>query len=280
MVRYRHGQSFLIFSCLLLFSCTNFEIGNLPKPKSTPQLPLTQATAILPSPDGKWMAYFFTPPNFVGDYNLIVTDFDDTVIWNINQKTTGTESEFSPYRWSQDSRYLYFNIHAWSSGGVSFSQSVGLQRLDVTNGNISEILPRITVDFSLSPKDDKLAYINYTENGIQLILRDMNTNKEKNVLLGEYSNAGSIVWSPNQDYLVFATIVEKDSPNISGYVELLDVETLTSKTIAKNEDWFFDPLVWLNSHKILIRERGGDYFYLDIMTEELSPAPSLDRFPN
>ena len=264
--------SFLLFTCLLLISCTNLETGYLTQPKPTPQFPITQAKTILPSPDGKWIAYFFDSTSFVRDYQLIATNFDDTIVWNVNQKTSGVESEFSPYRWSKDSKYLYFNIHVSSDGWYSFSQGVGLQRLDVTNGTVSEILPNVSVAFSLSPKEDKLAYINYAENGIQLILRDMNTNKEKSIFLGQYSNAGSIVWSPNQDYLVLATTIENDSSNISGYVKLIEVDKLTSKTIAENEDWFFDPLVWLNSHTILIRERGGYYFYLDTANGEVAPA--------
>ncbi len=282
MTRFGYSQSFLIISCLLLFSCSNAEIGNLPQPKSTPQQPLTQAKTILPSPDGKWSAYFFDSINFVRDYNLIAANFDDTIIWNVNQKTSGVESEFSPYRWSQDSRYLYFNVYTSLDGYVLYYQGTGLQRLDVRNGEVSEILPNSISDFSLSPRDDKLAYINHTENGIQLILRDMNTNKEKSMPLGQYSNAGSILWSPNQDYLILGATIGDDWSNTSGYVELIEVATLTSKTIAnaKIEGWLFDPLVWLNSHTILIRERSGDYFYLDILAEKLSPATSITRFPN
>src|SRR5688572_21818544 len=109
-------KSFLSILFCLLVSCSHIEKGNLPKTTPVPQLPLNQAATILPSPDGKWIAYFFglyghyNEPYQSIDYKLSAANFDDTTIWNINQKNLSGESWFIPYRWSQDSRYLYFSI--------------------------------------------------------------------------------------------------------------------------------------------------------------------------
>jgi hypothetical protein len=287
MARLGHKQSFLLISCLLIFSCVNLETGSLPQPKSTPQIPLTQAETILLSPDGNWTAYFFSRDQTI-DYKLSVANFDDTILWNINQKNyLSSEAWFTPYRWSQDSRYLYFNIYASIDGYAPFYQGMGLQRLDVQSGQVSEILSSgylealdtstiynwNLVQFSLSPSDDKLAYINRMDNGVELIIRDLATNNKSSVFFDKYIAAGNILWSPKQDYLLFTT-----DPN--GFFELVKLDSLTTKSIPINNNQGLDPLEWLNIHTILVKEYGGGYFYLDIMSGELSPVPSFLRFPN
>lgn len=283
----------LILSFWLLSSCSNTEIGNLSQPRSTIQAPLIQAENILPSPDASWTAYIYGYD--FENFMLSVENFDDTVIWNVRQTNGGDHAWFTPYRWSKDSRYLYFNIHVTIDGYVPFYQGMGLQRLDVLTGQVSEILSLgepITltnnfttynwniVRFSLSPADDKLAYIIKTNDGVQLVIRDMKTNKENSILFDQYIDAGSIIWSPKQNLLALAASRGTNWSNTIGFVELIEVNTLTSRTLAKNKSWVFDPITWVNNHTILVKERGGDYFYLDIITEKLNPASSLMRFPN
>ena len=286
-------KSFLVISLFFLASCSNLKARELPITTSTPQLPLNQAETILPSPDGKWVAYIF---GLFGnkDYKLSVVNFEDTIVWNINQKNFGGESWLIPYRWSQDSRYLYFNIYAAIDGYVPFYQGMGLQRLDVQNGQVSEILPSgypetletrtiynwDLAQFSLSPEDNKLAYINRMENGVQLVIRELNTNKENSIFFDKYTDAGKILWSPNQDYLVFAASNGTNWSNTLGYIDLIELDTLTTKSILRDTNQVLVPLAWLSHRKILVREYGGSYFHLDIISKELSPVPPSFRFPN
>lgn len=285
-------KSFLSILFCLLVSCSNIETGNLPKTSSTPQLPFNRAETVLPSPDGKWVAYFFGLFQSI-DYKLSVANFEDTIVWNINQKNFGSESWFIPYRWSQDSRYLYFNVHVSFSGYVPFYQGAGLQRLDVLDGTVSEVLssgyisdPTYNiygwkfVPFTLSTDDKQLAYINNFDNGIQLVIRDMKTDNEKSLLLKGYSDAGSIIWSPQQDQLVIAVANGTNWSNVSSSIEIINVDSLTTKTLIKDEDWIFDPIMWTNNHTILLKERGGPYQYLNITTEKITPAPDLITVPD
>ncbi len=282
MTRYRCPKSFLIISFWLLVSCST---GRLPKTASTPQLPLNQAETILSSPDGNWTAYFFGYD--VEKFRLSVANFGNTTIWNVNQTNVGGEA-FTPYRWSQDSRYLYFNIFVAIDGYVPFYQGAGLQRLDVLNGTVSEILSSGYVSdpthhvyrwnfvpFSLSPDDKQLAYTNNSDNETQLVIRDIRTGNERSLSFKEYSNAGSIIWSPQQDQIVLAVTKGTNWSNTLCSIELVEVDSLTSRTLVKDEDLVFDPIVWINKHTILLKERGGRYLYLDITTEKLSPAPNL-----
>ncbi len=286
-------KSFLSILIGLLISCSNIETEKLPKTTSTPQLPLNQAETILPSPDGKWIAYFF---GLFGntDYKLSVVNFEDTIVWNINQKNFGGESWFIPYRWSQDSRYLYFNIYAAIDGYVPFYQGMGLQRLDVQNGQVSEILPSGNPEtletrtiynwdlahFSLSPEDDKLAYINRMENGVQLVIRDIKTKKENSIFFEKYTHAGRILWSPKQDYLVLSASNGTNSSNTLRFFELIELDSLTTTNILRDINQALIPITWLNHHTILVEEYGGHYYYLDIISKELSPTPPSFRFPN
>jgi hypothetical protein len=289
MRQHSYHKSVLIFSFWLLSSCSNIGIGNLPQPISTLQAPLIQAETILPSPNGNWTAYFFGHDN--ENFKLTVANFDDSIIWNVNQTNVGGES-FTPYRWSQDSRYLYFNVYIEIDGYVPFYQGGGLQRLDVLNGTVSEILSSgymsdptyhvyrwNFVPFSLSPDDEQLAYINNFDDETQLVIRDMKTGNEKSMFFKGYSNAGSISWSPQQNQLVLAITKGTNWENTLCSIELVEIDSLTSRTLIKDKDWVFDPVIWLNSHTILMQERGGHYFYLDITTEKLSPASEIMRFP-
>lgn len=293
MIRHCCHKSFLIISFWLLVACSNIETGSPLKTTSFPQLPLDQAEAILPSPDGKWIAYFFGIQHI--DYKLSVANFDDTIVWNINQDNLNAEAWFSPYRWSQDSRYFYFNIYVAIDGYVPFYQGAGLQRLDVLNGTVSEILSSgylsdptngiyswNFVPFSLSPDDRQLAYINNSDNETQLVIRDMKTGKEKSLFFKGFSNAGSISWSPQQDLLVLAVTKGTNWEDTLCSIELVEVNSLTSKTLVidKDLDWVFDPILWTNNHTILLKERGGPYLYLDTPTGNLSPAPDLRTVPD
>jgi len=291
MRRHCYHKSIIIISFWILVSCSNLEVGNLPQPKSTPQLLLTHAETLLSSPDGSWTAYFLG--HDLEKIRFSVANFDDTVIWNVSQPHFASPAWFTPYRWSQDNRYLYFNVFVEIDGYVPFYQGGGLQRLDVLNGEVSEILPSgelITVNpihyrwnfpaFSLSPEDDKLAYITRMDSGIQLVIRNMKTNAENSLDFDQYSDAGSIIWSPEQDYLVLAASKGTNWSNTLGFVEIIEVDTLTPRTVVENKNGVFDPVVWLNNHTILLKERGGNYFYLDTTTEKLSPAPDLRRVPD
>lgn len=286
-------KSFLVISLFFLASCSNIETKELPRTISTPQLPLNQAETILPSPDGKWVAYIF---GLFGnkDYKLSVVNFEDTIVWNINQTNFGTESWFIPYRWSQDSRYLYFNIYAAIDGYVPFYQGMGLQRLDVQNGQVSEILPSgypetletrtiynwDLAQFSLSPEDDKLAYINRMENGVQLVIRDMKTNKENSIFFDKYTHAGRILWSPKQDYLVLSASNGTNSSNTLNFFELIELDSMKTTTILRDINQALIPLTWINHHTILVEEYGGPFYYLDLISKELSPTPPSFRFSN
>lgn len=286
-------KSFLVISLSFLASCSNLN----QKITSTPQLPINEAGTILPSPDGKWVAYFF---GLYGNYNepyqgtehkLSVANFDDTIVWNVSQENlNGGESWFIPYRWSKDSRYLYFNISFSFSGYAPFYQGAGLQRLDVLTGTVSEVISSgfspdehiyiwNLVSFTLSPDDKLLAYFTYFDDVNHLVIREMKTGNEKSLPLNEYEDAGSIVWSPQKDKLVFAAINGNTSDALS-YIELVEVGSLTSRTLVKDRSWILEPIMWTDNHTILLKDRGGAYLFLDTITEELTPSPALIIVPN
>jgi len=269
-------------------SCSNIENGSLPNTTSTPQLPLNQAQTILPSPNGKWTAHFF--PTLGSVYKLSVSNFDDTITWNVSQSHFDAEAWFTPYRWSQDSRYLYFNIYVAIDGYVPFYQGAGLQRLDILDGTVSEVLSNgyisdptyhiynwNFVPFSLSPDDKQLAYINNFDDESQLVIRDMKTGNEKSLYFKGYSNAGSIVWSSQENQLVLAVTKGTNWSDTLCSIALVKLDSLTTSIIVEDKDldWVYDPVLWINNHTILLKERGGPYLYLDMTTKKLSPAPDL-----
>lgn len=265
-----------------------------PKPKATPTasltplpastntpLPLASAESTLVSPDKNWIAYFFG----LYDAQLAVTNNEKTIVWEVNEGDfEGYEAMFQPYRWSQNSQYLYFNAHLSIDGHVPFSDGMGLRRLDVSNGQVSEILPAhdITngrwniVNFSLSPNDKLLAYIDLIETEPQLIIRDLETGSESKLLLKEYTVAGSILWSPNQDRLVLALAKGTDWENTIFTIMEVNIATFQTTTIIQNHKPGLDPVEWVTENEIKIQERGDsqNLMLVNLVTKNIQVVPT------
>lgn len=207
------------------------------------------------------------------------------IVWEVNEGNfEGYEATFQPYRWSQDSQYLYFNTHLSIDGYVPFYDGMGLRRLDVSNGQVSEILPTgdITngrwniVNFSLSPNDKLLAYIDWIDNERQLIIRDLETGLESNLLLKGYTAAGSILWSPKQDRLVLALAKGTDWENTLFTVMDVNLDTLETTAIIEDNKLGLDPVKWVSESEIKIQERGDsqNLIFVNLATKKIQVVPT------
>lgn len=260
-------------------------------PPATPQLPtaapsatttatespLAQAESTVIAPDGQRVAYFF------GLYKarLIVTDAAGVILQDIDEGNLDTEGEFRFVAWSADSQRLYFTTHVYFDGnGIGFYDGVGLRQLDVVTGQLTELLPDRDAAgywqpsvFALAPDETQLAYVVYADQHYDLILRDLSTGAERRLLLESYTGAGSLVWSPQGDQLALALTTDEDWAN--GFtIAVIDTVTLTTPQVVYTDTRLLDPISWTKADELVLRERGGGDYVLDLTSRELRIAPT------
>ena len=255
----------------------------LPTPAPTPtatatESPLAQAESTVIAPDGQRVAYFF------GLYKarLIVTDPAGAIQQDIDEGNFGGgETEFRFVAWSADSQRLYFTTHVYFDGnGIGFYDGVGLRQLNVITGQIIELLPARDADdywrpsvFALAPEESQLAYIAYAKGSYTMVLRNLSTGAERRLLLESYTGAGSLVWSPQGDQLALTLTTDEDWAN--GFtIGIIDTVTLAPPQVVYRDTRLLDPIAWTNANELVLRERGGGAYLLDLTSQQLRPAPT------
>ena len=132
-----------------------------------------------PSPDGQWVANSF---GYYPPIKLQVARADGSVAWVVESDGEGwSEVILRPAHWSIDGRYLYFTLAPFVDGFVLYMDGSGLQRLDLENGQVTEVLAGEggLQSFSISPDSAQLAYTRSKEGFEWLILRDLATGEER-----------------------------------------------------------------------------------------------------
>jgi Tol biopolymer transport system component len=208
---------------------------------------------------------------------------DQTLAWETQAYFGGREASFSPYRWSLDGRTLYFTVNLDAQGYVPFNDGVGLQRLDLRTGEVEEILPAGDFSrsgccpnwsaFSLSPDGRRLAYITTNGRKLLLVLRNTATGGESRLWLAGYSSAGSMAWSPNGDWLAFAMASGNQWEDTLFTLTRVRVNDLTQRVLLRDDPRFLDPVEWAGPNEIVVKERLGGYYLLNVLTQEIASAP-------
>lgn len=112
------------------------------------------------------------------------------------------------YRWSADSRFIYFyTADSFGCGGSSLYDGYLLQRLTVNTGEIQTILnDAAAYSFALSPDTTKLVY--YQGNTENLTVLDLFNNNQKSYSIPtayeESFSAGSFQWNTNDNEFIYA----------------------------------------------------------------------------
>jgi hypothetical protein len=90
------------------------------------------------------------------------------------------------FRWSVDGRYLYYTNTGSADGCSRFVNGTDLYRLDVSNGEVIEILPEgKTLNLSLSSDESMLAFASSDGQSEVLAVQDLATGTERSVRLFE-----------------------------------------------------------------------------------------------
>ena len=66
-----------------------------------------------------------------------------------------------PFHWSNDGRYLFVTNDPAPDGCALFVNGSDLQRVDLSNGEVTQIVEPVGLWLSLSPDETKLAYLSW-----------------------------------------------------------------------------------------------------------------------
>jgi hypothetical protein len=254
-------------------------------PTPTPALSSMDVhTESFPSPDGKWMAQLTVALPVggasVGDNyyaRLQIARTDRAVTWVVVDQWSHFGLGYTtprPLHWSGDGHYLYFTDAPAPDGCAVFDNGRDLQQVDLTNGHVKEIIPKVARVVSLSPDDQTLAYIP-GGGPSRLILRSLATGAERQVNLSDEKDAqaGSIVWSPDAQVVILTVAVHPCDPSQWRYsVVRIDTPTLALKTLIPDDRRSLRTVGWRGVAMVVLQDDAGNQWLIDAVTGG-SPLP-------
>lgn len=237
------------------------------------------------SPDGAWVARGLAalPKSSGGDRyytRLTVARSDSSQEWPVIESWSELALGYTtprPLRWSEDGRYLYFTNRPVPDGCSVFVNGSDLQKVDLSDGSVTEIVPPVGLWLSLSPDERQLAYVGYGDRG--LVVRDLSTGRELQTEVeaaqetGD-AHVGHIVWSPDGEALVLTVAIDACGPpgeRVHTIVRI-DAETLSQTTLITEDERLFTSQAWSERGRVSLRDRDGKRWWLDPRTGELTPA--------
>ncbi|MEP7136937.1 MAG: hypothetical protein ABI904_18580 [Chloroflexota bacterium] len=185
---------------------------------------------------------------------------------------------------TNDETFIYFSLDAecelYEPGFIS---SISVFRMDLSNGDVSEIL-KASYDFdsytgnyytiSTSPTGRRLAYIADQTRPLNLNILDLKSGETRSYTLDEkYTDGGAYTWSEDGTKLAF--MLESNTNN-DRFISIIYLDTLKDNSMVTfiNDNEFS----WISS-RIEITDRGvkvtpidGESLFYDITTGVLSPA--------
>jgi hypothetical protein len=249
-------------------------------PVPTPEV-IVAIEAPYTSPSGRWSAIVMEG-FFDGDQRsaiLKVVSDDGDIAW-IAETITTTDiwDQFEwaiPFAWSQSEGYLYFTHHVRGDGCSPPMNGSDLYRLDLRNGEVVELVPRIGRWLALSPDESTLAYLSF-ERERGLVIRDLASGSERStqLFIEEPDAAEGIVftshllWSPDGQTLVLTADIDTcQHPDLlSTSIVRIDVDTLAQTTLVQEDKRWLTTVGWSDLGRVLVKDKNGQYWWMDPIT--------------
>lgn len=226
------------------------------------------------SPDGVWQAEGLVAfPGTTGTLyytELRVKKADDSAEWlpvaEWNRLALGYTTP-EPKHWSPDGRYLYFTNAPVPDGCALFVDASGLQRLDLQDGSLVEVLPPdSTWTLTVAPDGERVAYTQGDELYV-LTLATGNYSATKLDMLEADAQWGRIVWAPDSQQLAFTVAYAPcQPPQWRQSIVLADVRTHTVKTLIEKDDRLLTTGQWLDADRIQLHDQEGKEWEMDVAT--------------
>lgn len=262
-----------------------------PPPSLSPTLvPSHPTTATLkfsdtwssPSPDGKWTARGSMTDPFPADdgsekyqTKLEVINAAGAVQWTLVDQTLNYGLGYTtprPFHWSEDGRYLYFTNLAVPDGCAVFTNGSDLYRADLTNGQVTEIVPSWVSWVSLSPDEQRVAYLRWNGQALELAVREIATGEERKTgLEARYTQAGNILWSPDGQALMLTLAANPCDPaNWVQSIARVDLAALSSTSLIRDDKRLLTTTEWSEANKVLLTDKDGNLWTMEATTGKLT----------
>lgn len=254
----------------------------------------------IPSPDGQWLA----SGCFDGENaHIRIARFDHTKAWDLNFEDITGVSPCLSYEnsygepicfhgvlyidhWFKTGRYVFVSADYLIDRGSTFS--FGLYRIDTENGRVSAYLPMgdYTYNYAFSPNDDYYAYVTASDN---YLLHIVSLESGENLIFtapGRYSSLGELIWSPDNEKIVFLArgIGWEENPKVGFSLDIFNVETEKFLALVLNDARRLKPVKWLSDSSLLLSgksEDGQSYldYQLDISNNQMMVIPEVTPTP-
>ncbi|MFN8385077.1 MAG: hypothetical protein U0X92_01480 [Anaerolineales bacterium] len=186
-----------------------------------------------------------------------------------------------PANWSADGNFLYIGVSPQVYSEYLYERTAALFRLNLHSGEINEVLEPDEVqktfyDYSVSPNEKRIAYINLSKNPLQVKIKDFDTDQFQSPPLDpKFSTAGSIVWSKDNSNIIFMAVVfNEEISYATTTIFEWDNQEKRLKEIGQLTDRLFFIVKWNEDDKrITLRDYfKEEFFELDIISGQLTPV--------
>lgn len=245
-----------------------------PTPEPKPTAPPIQ-TWSAQSPDGAWLVEG-TRQEFLGEACEIHTSLtvkkvdgsNEWKVWDGKQNCGLGSANPQPFYWPTSGGDFYFTNVPMVDGCAQFVNGSDLYRVDLTTGEVTQIVRDVGLSLALSPDETQLAYIAYGQRG--LVIRDLVSGLERESALPTNAQAGNLVWSPDASALAFTL----DEQTCSGIYSIIrtDAQSFERQTLIENDERGLETVSWLDPDSIALVDKEGRHWWLEVKTGKLSPA--------
>ncbi len=246
------------------------------------------------SDDGEWVAAQCVG-NYIGLYkpkelskNYYLKYFD---VYGGKYQNGNHDGRLMPVHFSDDHQSLYFSPYLVGDGGCpAYGWNYGLFKINLKTGAIvDQISPEENAgfNFAFSNDDTYLAYLYSNLKLPSLHIQDLKNNIMTVIPIdGAYSEAGAMIWSPDNDHLIFSATTGEECFNMDYYVVSMDLKNFDQKVIIQSKDLAIMPVRWVDGEHILVEANSikehseTKYSILNIITGKLEPESHPEAIPD
>ncbi len=241
-------------------------------------------TWVMVSPDKNWRAVLiYEQLEWESHILLYIEEISGKQkITLLDETQSGSGISFPQLKhWSEDSRYFYFLAKPAATGCKNlYSIDTVWRRVDIQDGSQTEFQLPPGTSHSLSPDDSWLAYV-ALDQPLRLVMIERETNRIVELpLLADStermnSQAGDILWSPDQKKLVIAVASDSLCGLSRPEFSVLKIDLGTNQVtalISGSSDWL-RPIEWRTQDRILLRDSRGFSWWIDAQSGNPVSAP-------
>lgn len=254
--------------------------GALPDPDT-----LSMASEVtFPSPDDRWQATAaYSDPLIISDqekYYASLTVTNGETVWTpiAEWRNYGLGYTWpSIVQWSTDGSSLYYTNEVLPDGCAVFANGTDLYRLDVVDGQVTELIPPgRTLNFALAADESAVAYTQFAGGQYSLVVQDTTGGAKRSMIIAETGQdrvqPGNILWSPDGTQIFLAVAYNDCSPTAAHSILRIDGETMAATTLIEKDDrlFFILDMPDLEQNELRLSDKDGQTWRLDIVSGKLT----------